>query len=593
MSRLIRTSLGRLCAVALPLLAQGAHAASLAPVPPMGFNNWARFQCVPQAPLNGGKQETYSFQQFMTDQGRALYDSGLSAAGYKTVVVDDCWMTRNAAGYLHGNPSWNGSRQPGFDYELTGYVNALHNLGLSVGVYNTAGAKTCQGVRAGAQGHQLADAASYAYWGVDFLKLDNCGSEGGVSTETLDAQMAAALKTVKRPILFDPSLPAAYGPDQPEKYTALALSKKLGQMWRVSGDVRTYKPNDPVDPWDYHRAGDYEEGVYQAYDDTIALSRYMGPDSWNDADQLVVGDNGLTSSEESSQIGLWAIMGAPMILSADVRKLVHPQTAHLQKTLELLSNRQVIAVNQDPLGAGGYRVLRDNPATSAGFDVVVKPLRDGSLAALVLNKNNKAQSYTLKLASLGLAPAANGAYAVSHLWNGRQQTGVTEVTQTLGAHDNMMLRIVGGALTPTGQIQPVQPGFGQAALCLAASGAKAGAGVALNACSASGNQQWQRLANQTIRLAGTSLCLSGDDKPTPGAGGVSLRWAKLAACKAGDAKQAFSYNLTGQLKNGQGCLDVFQGRISTPGTPVNLYQCAPESAPQINQIWSAPHGRTL
>lgn len=578
--------------LALPWCSLAAQAQLLAPLPPMGFNNWARFQCVPQKPLDGSNPAAYSFQRFMEDQGRALHDSGLSAAGYKTVVVDDCWMMRNSQGYLHGNPKWSGSQQPGFDYELTDYMNTLHNLGLLGGVYNTAGAKTCQGEKAGAQGHQQADANSYAFWGVDFLKLDNCGAEGGVSTETLDKQMQAALKNVSRPIVFDPSLPAGQYPQSPAKYTALALAKKLGQMWRVGPDIKiTHDTAPPVSPWDFKEAG-YEIGVYQSYDSTIALSRYVGPGSWNDADQLMLGDNGLSTSEERSQMGLWSIMGAPLFISADVRKMVNPQTAHLKDSLAILSNKRVIAVNQDPLGAGGYRVLRDNPATNAGFDVVVKPLKDGSLAALVLNKNASEQTYTLKLATLGLAPAANGAYTVHHLWTGASQSSVKAVTMRIAPHDNMMLRIVGGGtLTPTGQIQTVQPSFDVAAKCLSVEGsAKPGASIIIDNCSNSAKQQWQRQANGRIRLLDSNLCLSANNGPVNSS---HSQWAKLDACNPNDRKQAFTYTLTGNLKKSQGCLGVFRGTVAIAGSRVNMYRCAAETAPQVNQIWSAPHGAKL
>ena len=363
-------------------------------------------------------------------------------------------------------------------------------------------------------------------------------------------------------------------------------------MWRVGPDIKiTHDTAPPVSPWDFKEAG-YEIGVYQSYDSTIALSRYVGPGSWNDADQLMLGDNGLSTSEERSQMGLWSIMGAPLFISADVRKMVNPQTAHLKDSLAILSNKRVIAVNQDPLGAGGYRVLRDNPATNAGFDVVVKPLKDGSLAALVLNKNASEQTYTLKLATLGLAPAANGAYTVHHLWTGASQSSVKAVTMRIAPHDNMMLRIVGGgALTPTGQIQTVQPSFDVAAKCLSVEGsAKPGASIIIDNCSNSAKQQWQRQANGRIRLLDSNLCLSANNGPVNSS---HSQWAKLDACNPNDRKQAFTYTMTGNLKNSQGCLGVFRGTVAIAGSRVNMYRCAAETAPQVNQIWSAPHGAKL
>ncbi len=195
--------------------------------PPMGFNNWARFQCLPQAPADGRDRAGYSFQDFMLDQGKALVETGLAKAGYRTVVVDDCWMDRGSDGELHGIARWGSykhpSRQPGFDDDLTKYIAALHKLGLQGGLYNTSGKTTCQRVAAGDQDHQVGDAARFAKWGVDVLKLDNCGALDG-ELPALFRQMSDALgrATVHtdRKILFDESGPAQYAPTDPTSRTA-------------------------------------------------------------------------------------------------------------------------------------------------------------------------------------------------------------------------------------------------------------------------------------------------------------------------------------------------------------------------------------
>jgi len=304
-----------------PIAANTARPVAL--TPPMGFNNWARFQCLPQAPLDGRPRATYSFQDFMLDQGKALVETGLAAAGYRTVVVDDCWMERGADGDLHGIPHWGSfkhpSEQPGFDADLTGYVGKLHAMGLLAGVYNTAGTTTCQCVAAGAAGHQARDAARFAAWGVDFLKLDNCGASDGelpALFKAMGAALGAATKDGKRPILFDESAPAQYAPTDPAKYATMQWVRPLGQMWRVAPDIRIAHigadGRSLYNPWSFDDADQgYEEGVYQAYTDTIALSRYVAPGNWNDADQLLIGDGGMTTEEERSQMALWSIMGAP------------------------------------------------------------------------------------------------------------------------------------------------------------------------------------------------------------------------------------------------------------------------------------------
>ncbi|MFI1655048.1 hypothetical protein ACH4ZU_09045 [Streptomyces sp. NPDC020472] len=147
-----------------------------------------------QARLDGTR-DGYSFQQFMKDQAKAMSDTGLVAAGYKNLTVDDCWMQRTSAGYLHGAATWNsGSSQPGFDWELNDYADYVHGLGMEVGLSSTSGVNTCQGVPGGVMGHEQADADSSAYWGVDSIKPDNCGT-GFSDRRGIFTKFAGALGT--------------------------------------------------------------------------------------------------------------------------------------------------------------------------------------------------------------------------------------------------------------------------------------------------------------------------------------------------------------------------------------------------------------
>jgi len=571
--------------------------APIALTPPMGFNNWARFQCLPQAPLDGRDRASYSFQDFMFDQGKALVATGLAAAGYRTVVVDDCWMERGKDGELHGIAHWGSykhpSSQPGFDGDLSGYVSALHGLGLKAGLYNTAGTTTCQRVAAGEEGHQARDAERFAHWGVDFLKLDNCGASDA-ELPGLFRQMAEALgkATAESPrkILFDESAPAQYAPTDPMKYQAMAWVRPLGQMWRVAPDIRINHAGPDgrslYDPWSFDDAAQgYEEGVYQAFTDTVALSRYVGPGNWNDADQLLIGDNGLTTAEERSQMGLWAMMAAPLIISTDLRKLARERSdPHFAASLAMLGNRRVIAVDQDPLGAGGYRVLRDHSADDMGFDVVMKPLADGGFAALVLNKGPIAADYTLPFARLGIAQRACP-LAVTDLWTG--ETSRIDARGALygriGAHDNLMVRVAPAAclaVTPSGQIAAAQAAFAGPPLCL--QGGEKGV-LTVESCSSSPAQQWRMESDGHIRQAEGDACLS------IGADGKTL---SAAPCLAAPS-QIFHYHMSGAI-SGQGglCLGVATGKVGNggligqQGAMVGIEPCrayAPE------QTFSAPH----
>ncbi len=571
----------------------------IAATPPMGFNNWARFQCLPQAPLDGRPQASYGFQDFMLDQGEALVSTGLARAGYDTVVVDDCWMERGEDGRLRGIAHWGSfkhpSRQPGFDRDLTAYLAILHRMGLKGGVYNTSGKTTCQRVEAGEAGHQDVDATTFAAWGVDFLKLDNCGADDP-ELPGLFRQMGEALGRATahgpRKILFDESGPAQYDPTDPMKYRSMEWVRPLGQMWRVAPDIRiTHLGADGrslYDPWSFNDiAQGYEEGVYQAYTDTVALSRYVAPGNWNDADQLLIGDNGLTTAEERSQMGLWSILGAPLIISTDLRALAaHPDDPHFAASLAILGEPRAIAIDQDPLGAGGYRVLRDRSADDMGVDIAFKPLADGGFAVLVLNKGPVAIDYSLPLARLGVTPVGGApcALTLTDVWSGKAQ-GVDAsgaVSARIEPHDNLMLRAAPSrcvALTPAGQVTVAQAAFGTPPLCLEADAAGE---VSIASCSGSSRQQWRMEAGGHIRLADAGLCLSAERDGQ----------ARVAAC-AERPEQRFAYHRSGALSLGGGqCLAVqaekvaHGGLLGQEGAHLHGAACV---AFDPNQVFSAPH----
>jgi len=565
--------------------------------PPMGFNNWARFQCLPQQPLNGRAAAGYGFQDFLLDQGNALVATGLAGTGYRLIVVDDCWMERADDGGLAGAAHWGSykhpSGQPGFDRDLTGYISRLHAMGLEGGVYNTAGATTCQRVAAGEAGHQLADAHRFAAWGVDFLKLDNCGASDaelpGLFAATSHA-LGDATAATNRKILFDESAPAQYAPTDPAKYRAMDWVRPLGQMWRVAPDIRiTHIDPDGgslYDPWSFNDAAQgYEEGVYQAYTDTVALSRYVGPGNWNDADQLLIGDSGLTTAEERSQMGLWSIMGAPLIISADLRRLARDRAdPHFAASLAILGNPRAVAIDQDALGAGGYRVLRDHSADDVGVDVALKPLADGGFAVIVLNKGPAPIDYALPLARLGVDPGGCTLTATD-VWTGaatRVETGGL-LRAHIASHDNMLTRIAPAAClrwTPTGQIAAAQAEFASPPLCLEA--ADDGA-VTVESCSASARQQWRMETDGHVRMAGAGACLAA------GEAGAEVNAVACAAIPA----QTFAYHRSGALIAVSGlCVAVDTGAVGNGGLigqqgaavrpqPCRLF--APE------QVFSAPH----
>jgi alpha-galactosidase len=369
-----------------------------------------------------------------------------------------------------------------------------------------------------------------------------------------------------------------------------------------------------LNPWNQQiRPGGYNIGAYQSFDYSVEMSRYQGPGNWNDADMLMIGDNGMTTAEERSQMSLFSALAAPLVISTDARKFepaylaAHPAEApHLKASIGILGNSEVIAVDQDPLGAGGYRVAGGGanadgtPAADSGIDVVVKPLADGSRAVVVLNKGASSANYTLNLNALGFN-STGGRYAVRDLWAHRTSTSAGTVALTVGSHDSAMFKITppDGATTatPRGQITVSRDDWGKASLCLDnyASGTAAGNPVDVYPCTGNGNQQWQRNADGSVQLlqAGVAnLCLTAQSGSTTGVlNRKPGQWVGVAACGSAPGRQSWTYNRDGNLKlaGTDSCLDVYGGTTTASGTPVDLYPCgAAPTAIQTNQAWAAP-----
>ena len=581
---------------------------ALAVTPPMGFNNWARFGCSTNNPNTGdvGPGET-----LILDQAKALVSSGLRDKGFTTVTIDDCWMTSSRD--ANGNLVVDTTKFP----DGMAYIGTqLHDEGLKFGIYEDIGTSTCGG-RAGSYGHFQKDADQFASWGVDYVKLDGCNMPSANNNEAgYDAQysaFAAAMKNNagKRDMVFSESSPAYFsiGPtDLGHWYSVVDSASQSGQLWRSGYDVKMDHAGGSA--WADNGNG---AGVLTQYGYNSQLARYSGPGSWNDPDFLITGD-GLTDAEGRSQLALYSVMGAPLILSVDVPNLS-------TGSLATLGNSDVIAVDQDPLGAGGYRIGGGAANSGTGTDLAVKPLSDGSLAVVVLNKNSTTLgSYALNLSSLGLDTGSTGCgYTVKDLWHNQGWTGnATSASgsvslSNIGAHDNAMLKITPGAecgaFVPTGQITASPTGINHTPLCLEkyepASGATSAVDIA--GCTGNANQRWQVESDGTVRLVepgtnSTSLCLTAPDGTTTGTvNGQQGQWLSVDTCgaSADSGRQNWAYNrdgnliLAGATANAGQCLDVYQGTTGTAGTPADLGVCgaAPDSV-KAGQAWSAPVGAT-
>lgn len=347
----------RIAALAL-LLAPTAFAQKpvLAAAPPMGWNSWNKF---------AGKVDDAAVRS----AADAIVSSGMKDAGYVYVNIDDTWEAgRDAQGNILAN-----SKFP----DMKGLADYVHSKGLKIGIYSSPGAQTCARFE-GSLGHETQDANTYAAWGIDYLKYDLCGLRVEMKKlPTHEAQhqmmvdaykkMDAALKATGRPIIY--SL-CQYGDDAVWEWGTTVG----GNLWRTTGDI-TDK---------YSRMA--EIGFSQA-----GLAKYAGPGHWNDPDMLEVGNGGMNLQEYRTHMALWAILAAPLLAGNDL-------SAMTPETVALLTNREVIAVDQDKAGIQGDRVSAEGP-----IEIWSRTLADGSKAVGIFNRQPSPLPASVDFAKLGFA----------------------------------------------------------------------------------------------------------------------------------------------------------------------------------------------
>jgi alpha-galactosidase len=325
----------------------------LALTPPMGWNSWNKFACQ----VN---------ERVVRQTADALVASGMRDAGYQYVVVDDCWAgERNADGFITPDLE----RFPSGIRALADYV---HSRGLKFGIYSDAGRLTCGG-RPGSEGHEYQDALTYARWGVDYLKYDWC-STGDRSAQEAYAVMADALRASGRPIVFSM---CEWGTAKPWLW-----AKNSANLWRTTGDIwDSFSAND--------KAHDWAHPVTNIVDLNEPLWPFAGPGHWNDADMLEVGNGGMTPIEYRSHFSLWAMMASPLMAGNDVANMD-------ETTRSILLNKEVIAIDQDPLGSQGHRVRKEGAE-----EVWSKPLAGGARALLFFNRGETPLSMKATADELG------------------------------------------------------------------------------------------------------------------------------------------------------------------------------------------------
>ena len=374
-----------------------AHATQLvAQTPPMGWNSWNYFA------------------DKVDDKGvRAAADeivaSGMRDAGYVYVNIDDTWEgERDANGVLHTN-----SKFP----DMKALADYVHSKGLKLGIYSGPGPKTCAGYE-GSLGHEEQDAKMYAEWGIDYLKYDLCSFIPAVMQKQAPSDKAAqmrlmheaydkmgkALKATGRPIVY--SL-CQYGWDAVWEW-APSLG---GNLWRTTGDISPH--------WDR---------IYALLEQQAGLEKYAGPGHWNDPDMLEVGNGKLSLAENRAHFSMWAMLAAPLLAGNDLPNM-KPEIK------DILTNRDVIALDQDPLGKQASRIYSEGEV-----EVWTKPLTGGALAIAVLNAGDNRYSthpFHLDLAKLGL----HGTQRAKDLWAKKDVELSQNMPLEIAGHDVLLVRI--------------------------------------------------------------------------------------------------------------------------------------------------------
>jgi len=300
----------------------------------------------------------------MTD---AMVSSGLKAAGYQYVNIDDCWQVSRDA---QGNIVADATRFPSGIKALADYV---HGKGLKLGVYTDAGRLTCQ-KRPGSFDHELQDAKTYASWGVDYVKVDWCHSEG-LDPEVQYAKIRDGLAQAGRPIVFSI---CNWGVKAPWRW-----GPKTGNLWRTTGDI-----SDKYDSMSL--IGFSQNG----------LEKFAGPGHWNDPDMLEVGNGGMNRDEYRTHMALWALLAAPLLAGNDLRSMT-------AETKEMLTNGEVLAVDQDAKGAQGHRIWEEGP-----LEIWTRSLADQSQAVGLFNRSEADLKMTLDFKAIGFSGPAK----VRDLW---------------------------------------------------------------------------------------------------------------------------------------------------------------------------------
>jgi alpha-galactosidase len=365
----------------LPAAPQGPMVAA---TPPMGWNSWNLFAC----------KVSDSTVRAAAD---AMTANGMKQVGYQFINIDDCWQgTRTAAGEIQGN-----ERFP----DMKALADYVHSKGLKIGIYSSPGPKTCAGYE-GSYQHEEQDARTYAQWGFDYLKYDWCSASKVFQPSDMERvyrKMGDALKSTGRPFVY--SL-CQYGYERVWEW-----GPSVGaNLWRTTDDIQ---PN-------------FYSIVALGFAEQTKLEKFAGPGHWNDPDMLEVGNGKLNNAENILHMSLWCLLAAPLLAGNDLANMK-------PDVLAVLTNPEVIAIDQDPKGVQGHSILQEGP-----IEIWSKPLADGSTAVGLFNKGQGENKVKVSPALLGV----RGPVLIRDLWAHKDLgTFTTDYSVSLSRHSAMLLKV--------------------------------------------------------------------------------------------------------------------------------------------------------
>lgn len=346
--------------------------------PPMGWNSWNHFGC-------------NVTEKIVRETADALVSTGLSKLGYTYVNIDDCWaeLTRDDKGNFVPKKST-------FPSGIKALADYVHNKGIKIGIYSDAGYHTCSNKMPGSLGHEEQDAITFASWGIDYLKYDNCNNDGSKPTVRYPL-MTRALMKAGRPIFF--SL-CEWGDMHPALW-----GYQVGNSWRTTNDISDNWPS-----------------MVSRADMNEVYAELARPGGWNDPDMLEVGNGGMSKDEYIVHFSIWAISKAPLLIGCDVRNMT-------KETMEIIGNEEVIAVNQDPLGIQAKKVRMEGD-----WEVWAGTLSGYRVALLLLNRGAFRTSISAHWDDIGIPP--NSIVEARDLWEHKtlDQIFVGNLTATMDSH---------------------------------------------------------------------------------------------------------------------------------------------------------------